>query len=217
MFSLVVLLWVLSPFWESLLGPSVGGRLEWFNEYTIALFGATLLFIVPVSWKDRLFVLDWRDSKYVDWGTLLLFGGGIALSDAMFRTGLASWMATSFVGFIGQPSTLTLVLAIVFMVIFLTEITSNTAVTTMMVPIVITIAMGTGNDPVAFVIATAVTASLAFMLPVATPPNALVYGTGHISIRQMAKGGFVLDLVGWIFTVVVLYLLGDRVFHIIHF
>ncbi len=103
------------------------------------------------------------------------------------------------------------------MVVFLTEITSNTAVTTMMVPAVITIARGTGNDTVALAVATAVTASLAFMLPVATPPNALVYGTGHVSICQMVKGGFVLDLVGWIFTVVVLYLLGDRVFQIIHF
>ncbi|MEE9288802.1 MAG: anion permease [Bacteroidota bacterium] len=103
-----------------------------------------------------------------------------------------------------ESTKITLVLANLFMVDFLTEITSNTAVTTMMVPVVITIAIGTGNDPVALVVATAVTASLAFMLPVATPPNALVYGTGHISIRQMVKGGFVLDLVGWIFTVVVL-------------
>ncbi len=105
---------------------------------------------------------------------------------------------------LAESTKITLVLANLFMVDFLTEITSNTAVTTMMVPVVITIAIGTGNDPVALVVATAVTASLAFMLPVATPPNALVYGTGHISIRQMVKGGFVLDLVGWIFTVVVL-------------
>ncbi|MFQ5799321.1 MAG: SLC13 family permease, partial [Bacteroidota bacterium] len=216
-FSVVVVLWVTRPFWETLLGPSVGGRFEWFNEYTIALFGAVLLFLVPVNWRDRLFVLDWKDSKYVDWGTLLLFGGGIALSDAMFRTGLASWMATSFVSIIGNPSTLMLVIAIVLMVVFLTEITSNTAVTSMMVPIVITIAVGTGNDPVAFSVATALTASLAFMLPVATPPNALVYGTGHISVRQMAKGGLFLDLVGWIFTVVVLYVFGDLLFGIIQF
>lgn len=103
------------------------------------------------------------------------------------------------------------------MVVFLTEITSNTAVTSMMVPIVITIAVGTGNDPVAFSVATALTASLAFMLPVATPPNALVYGTDHISVRQMAKGGLFLDLVGWIFTVVVLYVFGDLLLEIIQF
>lgn len=216
-FLLIVVLWISSPFWETLLGPSVAHGLEWFDEYTIALFGAMLLFLTPVNWKDRLFVLDWKDSKYVDWGTLLLFGGGIALSDAMFRTGLASWVASSFVGFIGHTSTLVLVLAIVLMVDFLTEITSNTAVASMMVPITITIAVGTGNDPVTLSVAAAVASSLAFMLPVATPPNALVYGTGYITVRQMFKGGLPLDMVGWIFTVVVLYLFGDLLFDIIHF
>ena len=216
-FSAVVLLWVTNTFWGSLFGASVARRFEWLDEYTIAIFGALLLFVVPVKWKNRIFSLDWKDSKYADWGTLLLFGGGIALSDAMFRTGLASWIATNFVGIVGHAPSVVMVLVIVLMVIMLTEVTSNTAVTSMMVPIVITIAVGTGIDPTTLVLSAAIAASLAFTLPVATPPNALVYGTGYIKVRQMAKAGLILDLIAWLLTVVILYVIGDYVFGIVQF
>ncbi len=214
-FVTVVLLWVTNPFWQYIFAAPVAEKLQWFDENIIALTGALLLFLLPVNWKEQEFVLDWSDSKFVDWGTLLLFGGGIALSDGMFKTGLANWIASSAVSLVGSPSTIVLVIIIVLLIDFLTEVTSNTAVTSMMIPIVISIARGTGDDPVALSVAATIAASMAFMLPVATPPNALVYGTGYIKITDMAKAGFVLDIIGWVFTVLIIYLVAHVLFGII--
>lgn len=208
-FLLAVLLWMTNPFWDVLLPASLAQHLAWVDEYSIGLTIGVLLFLVPVRFREAIFVLDWRDSHYVDWGTLLLFGGGIALSDAMFRTGLASWIAGSLVGGLGTPSTLVMLLVIVILVDMLTEITSNTAVTSMMVPIVISIALRTGEHPVTLAVGTALAASMAFMLPVATPPNAIVYSSGYVSIGQMVRCGFLLDIAGWAFTLLVLVVIGS--------
>jgi sodium-dependent dicarboxylate transporter 2/3/5 len=207
-FALAVMLWVTNPFWGSLLPAAVAGRLAWLDEYSIGLLCGALGFFVPIRLKRPEFLLDWRDTKHVEWGTLILFGGGIALSDAMLRTGLAGWVAMSFVESLGMPSEVFLVLAIVLLVNFLTEVTSNTAVTSMLVPIVISIAAQTGSNPVMLSVAAAVAASMAFMLPVATPPNALVFGTGYLTIREMAKRGFVLNLAGWVVTTFVILVIG---------
>lgn len=216
-FLIVVTLWITNPFWKYIFQNTFADNLKWFDENIIALFGALLLFVLPVNWKEQKFVLDWSDSKFVDWGTLLLFGGGIALSDGMFKTGLANWIANESVSIVGNPSTLVLMIIIVILMDFLTEITSNTAVTSMMIPIVISIAIGTGDDPVALSIAGTIAASLAFMLPVATPPNALVYGTGYIKLTDMVKAGFILDLLGWIFSILIVYLFASKIFGIVNF
>lgn len=216
-FVTVVLLWVSHPFWNYILSNSVSENLAWFDENIIALFGAFLLFLLPVNWKEQKFVLDWSDAKFVDWGTLLLFGGGIALSDGMFKTGLASWIATTVVSFLGSPSTLILMFVLIIMIDFLTEVTSNTAVISMMVPIIIAIARGTGDDPVTLCVAATVAASMAFMLPVATPPNALVYGTGYIKIKDMIKGGFILDIIAWFLIAAVIYFIGYKVMGVLNF
>lgn len=214
-FILAVVLWVTNPFWDALLPASLAKHLAWIDEYSIGLSIGVVLFLIPVSFREGTFVLSWRDASYVDWGTLLLFGGGIALSEAMFKTGLASWIATSLVGALGNPSTIVMLLAIVFLVEMLTEITSNTAVTSMMVPVVISIALRTGGHPVTLAIGTALAASMAFMLPVATPPNAIVYSTGYVTIRQMARCGFLLDLASWVFTMFVLVVIGSWLLGII--
>ncbi len=216
-FLLAVLLWVTNPFWDSLLPASLARQLSWIDEYSIGLAMGTLLFFIPVDLRKGVFLLDWRDSKLVDWGTLLLFGGGIALSDAMFKTGLASWIATSFVGWLGSPSTIVMMIAIVLLVDFLTEITSNTAVTSMIVPIIISIAIRTGESPVTLAVAAAVAASMAFMLPVATPPNALVYSTGYVSIKDMMRSGFILDMVGWVLTVLIMIGVAGWMFGVVQF
>ncbi|MBI3585744.1 MAG: DASS family sodium-coupled anion symporter [Ignavibacteriales bacterium] len=217
MFLFAVVLWISNPFWDFLLPSSLAIRLSWIDEYAIGLLVGTLLFIIPVDIKKGVFVLDWRDTKFVDWGTLILFGGGIALSDAMFKTGLASWIATSFVALLGTPSTLAMMFAVVFLIDFLTEVTSNTAVTSMIVPVVISIAVRTGENPITLSIAAAIAASMAFMLPVATPPNALVYATGYIRLKDMVKAGFVLDIVGWLLTVGILIVFGSWIFGVIKF
>jgi sodium-dependent dicarboxylate transporter 2/3/5 len=129
----------------------------------------------------------------------------------MFRTGLAAWLARAFVSIFGSPSTLVLIIVVTLLAILLTEVTSNTAVTSMLVPVVISVAGATGANPVSLTLATALGASLAFMLPVATPPNALVYSSGYIKLKEMVKAGAVLDFVGWIFTVVVVSLVASFV------
>ncbi|HEX9637668.1 MAG TPA: DASS family sodium-coupled anion symporter [Acidobacteriota bacterium] len=203
-FGLAAGLWVLMPFSAQLLPAALARQLAWLDEYAVGILAGTLLFLIPVELKQGKFLLDWSDTRFVDWGTLILFGGGIALSDALFKTGLAAWMAASFVGLFGTPSTLVLMFAVVLLVDLLTEVTSNTAVTSMMVPIVISVAAATGESPVALTIATALAASMAFMLPVATPPNALVYSTGFIELKDMVRAGAVLDILGWLFTVAIL-------------
>lgn len=216
-FLLAVALWVSNPFWHYILPSGLARQLEWLDEYSIGLLCGALLFMIPISFRKGIFLLEWNDAKYVDWGTLILFGGGIALSDAMFKTGLASWIATSFVGLFGAPSTLVLVIAVVLLVDFLTEITSNTAVTSMMVPVVISIALKTDGNPITLSVAAALAASMAFMLPVATPPNALVYGSGYVRLKDMVRAGFSLDILGWIMTVTILVVFADWIFGVVSF
>ncbi|MCX6149629.1 MAG: DASS family sodium-coupled anion symporter [Ignavibacteriales bacterium] len=216
-FAIAVFLWISNPFWDFILPVSIVQKLSTFDEFVVALFAAILLFVIPVDLKKQKFVLTWSDAKFVDWGTLLLFGGGIALSDAMFKTGLASWIATSFVDFIGTPSPVILLFLIVLMIDLLSEVTSNTAVVTMMIPIMISIAKGIGADPITLSIGTALAGSLGFMLPVATPPNALVYGTGYIKIKDMVKGGFLLDISGWLIVIFVIYVFAYKIFGIVSF
>lgn len=214
-FLLASFLWIVTPFREHLLPSSVSDHLEWLDEYAIGLLAGTLLFFIPVGFRRGRFLLDWADTKFVDWGTLILFGGGIALSDAMFKSGLATWIAHTFIGLLGTPSTIAMLFVIVILVAMLTEVTSNTAVTTMMVPIMISIARTTGENPVTLAVATALAASMAFMLPVATPPNALVYSTGYVELKDMVRGGLILDLLGWLFTVGILVVFGVWLFGVV--
>jgi sodium-dependent dicarboxylate transporter 2/3/5 len=214
-FLLAVTLWVTNPFWPSLLPAALFARMAWVDEYLIGLLCGTLLFFIPLNLRQGQFLLDWRDTRFVDWGTLVLFGGGIAISDAMFKTGLASWIATSFVGLLGTPSTVVLIIAVVLLIELLTEVTSNTAVTSMMVPVAVSIAIKTGANPVAAAVATALAASMAFMLPVATPPNALVYGTGYIRLKDMVRTGLALDLVGWPVTVFIVLVIAGQLWGVL--
>lgn len=216
-FFTAVLLWISNPFWKIIFPETVANRLTYFDESIIALFVAISLFFIPVNWKSNQFILDWNDSKFIDWGTLILFGGGIALSDAMFKTGLAKWIAVSIIEIIGKPSPLIIVLVIAAFIVFLTEVTSNTAVTSMMVPILLSISMGIGIDGKLLGIAAALSASMAFMLPVATPPNALVYGAGYVKISDMIKAGFFLNICAIIFITLILYLVAYQLFGIVKF
>jgi sodium-dependent dicarboxylate transporter 2/3/5 len=216
-FFVAALCWITQPFWKNIFPGAVAHRLENVSVYTIGLWAAVILFLLPVNWRKAEFVLTWRDIKYVDWGVLILFGGGIALSDAMFKTGLAAAISRGVLELIGTPSAWVLVLGIVIFIDLLTEVTSNTAVTTMMVPIVIGIATEMGADPMLAAVAVALAASLAFMLPVATPPNALVYGTGRVPLPQMIRAGFWFDVAGWLAAAGTLLFFGGVVFRMFSF
>ncbi len=195
-FALVITMWITHAFWDRLLPDALYRRIEWFDIPEVGLLGAALLFVVPVQRATWRPVLQWSDTKYVDWGTLILFGGGIAISNAMFATGLTEWMATYFVEWIGKPAPWVCLILVVLLVDFMTEVTSNTAVTTMMTPVLASLAPQLGLAPVTLCVAAAMASSLAFMLPVATPPNAIVYSSGYLSIGKMARAGFLMNLLG---------------------
>jgi len=216
-FFILLILWISNPFWESILPENIVKQLVYFDENIIALTVAIAMFFVPVDWRSRKFVLDWEDSKFIDWGTLLLFGGGIALSDAMFKTGLAGWIAKTTIYMSGNLSSIFLILIIIIFMELLTEVTSNTAVTSMMVPILISISIGLKVDGKLLALAATFAASMAFMLPVATPPNAIVYGSGYLKITDMLKAGIVLDLLAWLIITFVLFVFGDLIFHVVNF
>lgn len=216
-FVLLLILWISNPFWNIILPDQIYTQIKNFDESLIALSIAIFLFTIPVDWKSKKFVLDWKDSKFVDWGTLFLFGGGIALSDAMFRTGLAGWIATTVLKIAGQPHPIVIVLVVVIFMDLLTEVTSNTAVTSMMVPILLSISIALGIDGKLLAISATLAASMAFMLPVATPPNAIVYGSGFIKITDMVRAGFILDMVAWIIITISLFLFSYLVFGIVKF
>jgi sodium-dependent dicarboxylate transporter 2/3/5 len=138
-------------------------------------------------------LLHWRNTTQLPWGILILFGGGLSMAAAIQSTGLAAWIGTSLSIFQNLPILL-MVFLIVLMMIFLTELTSNTASTAAFLPVLAALALGTGADPILFAVPAAIAASCAFMLPVATPPNAIVYGTGRITIAEMSKAGLWLNL-----------------------
>jgi sodium-dependent dicarboxylate transporter 2/3/5 len=165
-------------------------------EGVVALLGAGLLFVLPVSWKERRFTMTWNRAATIDWGTLLLFGGGLALGGAMFRTGLAKAVGDGLVSLTGARSEIALTFLFCFVAVVLTETTSNTAAATMVCPLAIAAAQAAGVSPVAPAMAVAFAASMAFMLPVSTPPNAIVYGSGCVPLPKMLRHGAVLDLVG---------------------
>lgn len=183
---------------------------EWFgamDDTAIAIAAGIALFILPGKGRTEM-VLNWKDAEeHLPWGVLLLFGGGLSLATAVAATGLDGWFG-SLVSGLGSLPVLLLVAAVVGMVIFLTEVTSNTATAATFIPILGGVALGIGADPMALLVPAAFAATCAFMLPVGTPPNAIVFSTGTVSIREMARGGLVLNLVGIGLITLFCYLLG---------
>jgi len=193
-FGITATLWVVRPL---LAGISSGGSkpLAGISDTGIAIFGALALFCIPVDASKRQFTMDWETAMRLPWGVLILFGGGLSLAAAIGRNGVGDWIGSQFAGY-GALPIVVVILAIVVLVVFLTELTSNTATTATLVPILAGLAGGLGADPLLLIVPTAVAASCAFMLPVATPPNAIVFGSGEVSISQMVRAGFWLNLIG---------------------
>lgn len=180
--------WVLRPQISALTG------LDGLTDPGIAMIGALSLFILPVSVKERKFALDWPTAATLPWGVLLLFGGGLSLASAMESTGVAGWIAGAFDAAQGLPAWM-IVLVVVAIVKALSELTSNTAVTNTVLPILAGAAVGLDVHPLLLLVPAAISASYVFMLPVATPPNAIVFGSGGITIGEMAGLGIVLNII----------------------
>jgi solute carrier family 13 (sodium-dependent dicarboxylate transporter), member 2/3/5 len=183
-FVMVALLWITRPLIEVYL-PGI-------SDAGIAIFGALLLFLTPLNFRTGQFLLTWKAASKLPWGVLILFGGGLTLAGAIQRTGLADWVGGYFAVLGGLPFVI-IILIVVGGVIFFTELTSNSATAAAFLPVMGSVALGMGHDPLLLAIPVAVAASCAFMLPVATPPNAIVYGSGVMSIPQMVRAGLWLN------------------------
>jgi sodium-dependent dicarboxylate transporter 2/3/5 len=184
------------------------------TDATIAMTGALILFMIPVNMKKNIFVMDWHWASKMPWGVLLLFGGGLAMAAGFKETGLATWIGSQ-VSLLNNAPILVLIVAVTTLIIFLTELTSNTATAAMVMPILGAVAIGINQSPLLLVIPAAIAASCAFMLPVATPPNAIVFGSGYVTIPQMVRSGFGLNIIGIVLTTIVTYLLVIPVFNIV--
>lgn len=185
-FISAALLWMFRP----LIGEFIPGL----SDAGIAILASVVLFMIPSGNQDREGLMIWSDTKRLPWGVLILFGGGLSMASAISSTGLASWIGSGIGGLNTWPIVLIIVIVIALMV-FLTEMTSNTASTAAFLPILASVAIGLGQNPLLLAIPIVFGASCAFMLPVATPPNAIVYGSGKITIPEMAKSGLWLNMI----------------------
>jgi sodium-dependent dicarboxylate transporter 2/3/5 len=199
-FVVTALMWVLRPQIIALTG------LTGLTDEGIAVAAAGALFIIPVNVRERRFAMDWETASRLQWGILILFGGGLSLAGAIQANGVDRFIGRGFETLSGVHPFL-IVLAVTIGVIFLTEVTSNTAVTNTLMPVLggAGAAAALGVDPALLLVPAAVAASYAFMLPVATPPNAIVFGSGYVRLAQMVRAGFWLNLVGALLAAVMAY------------
>ncbi len=159
----------------------------------IAMIGAVALFVTPVDWKRDVFVIEWRHTEKLPWGILLLFGGGLSLAGALERTGIIDLIGEQFAGV--EQAGLFIILGLAAVSLFLTEIMSNVALVLVLLPVVGGIAVAAGIPPLMVCVPVTLAASCAFMLPMSTPPNAIVFASGHLSIPQMVRAGLILNII----------------------
>ncbi len=207
LFALIAFSWMFRPLLNDL--PGLGGL----NDMTIAIAGAVLMFVIPSGSKQHkgAFLLNWEWAVKLPWGVILLFGGGLSLAKAIKITGLSLWMGEALSGLTAFPL-LFLMLALIVMVVFLTELTSNTATTAGLMPVLGALAVVGDYNPLLLAVPAALAASCAFMLPVATAPNAIVFASGQVTIPQMCKAGFRLNLVAIIIVTTLSYALVPLIF-----
>lgn len=166
------------------------------DEGTVAIIAAALLFLLPINWSERRFTMNWNEAARIDWGTVILFGSGIALGTLLSDTGLAEIIGNGIAKTFGFTSLAAVAAVSALIAIIISETTSNTASATIVVPIVIPIANAAGLDPLVPALAAVFGASFGFMMPVSTPQNAVVYGSGMIPITKMVRSGVVFDIIG---------------------
>jgi sodium-dependent dicarboxylate transporter 2/3/5 len=198
-FVLVILSWMLRRPLTEFIG------IKGVTDPGIVMTAAVLLFVMPSGSKTQAQLMSWHDARRLPWGVLILFGGGLSLAAAVSNTGLALWLGESLAP-LNAWGLAVLVVASVALVIFLTELTSNLATTATLLPVMGAIAVQAGLPPLMLTVPITIAASCAFMLPVATPPNAIVFATGEITIPQMVRAGFALNLIGVVIvTIIALY------------
>ena len=195
-FIFIAFCWISSSFLLKNLLPGI-------NDTIIAIIGVILLFLIP-SGKGKTGIISWKTAEGIPWGILLLFGGGLALAEGFKSSGLAEWIGNQLVLFNTFPVILML-LGIIAVVNFLTEITSNVATAAMLMPVLAALALSIDVHPYLLMIGATIAASCAFMLPVATPPNAVVFGSGMITIKEMVKAGLLMNLISITVATLIVY------------
>ena len=197
-FMCTAMLWIFRPLIQTVefgAGDDLTRPFAGLSDAGIAIAAGLALFLIPVDVNRGAFAMNWNTAVKLPWGILILFGGGLSLAAAVQTNGVADFLGAQVASFTGWP-TLLIVLIVATFVIFLTELTSNTATTATLVPILAAIAPGLGVDPYLLIIPATIAASCAFMMPVATPPNAIVFAAGHVTIPQMCKAGVWLNILG---------------------
>ncbi len=201
----VALLWLTRPLLADLI-PGLP-----LSDAGIAMIGALALFVLPDRWSEGRFLLEWNDIKSLRWDVLILFGGGLSLAGAIASTGLADWIGAGMSALQSLPANV-LILAVMVVVVYLGELASNTAMAAVFLPVAGAAAVGMGADPLTLALPVVLAASLGFMLPVATPPNAIVYGSGAVTSQQMLRAGALLDIVSIAVVFVIAATVGRWVF-----
>ena len=209
-FAVTVSCWILPGILAVVFGETSSVYVDTYarlDEGIVAILGASLLFLLPVDWKRREFTLNWSDAASIDWGTIVLFGTGIILGTLLEETGLAETVGTGASEALGLSTTFAITAFAVMLAIVVSETTSNTASAAVVVPIVLPIAMAANVDPFVPGLAATFAASFGFMLPVSTPQNAIVYGSGVVPITKMIRSGFSFDIIGAILILLILPLM----------
>lgn len=219
-FSVAVLLWIAPSIISLIFGAHSEAMKIYdsrFPEAIAAMVGGLLLFFMPVDFKKGQMTLSLKQGiEGIEWGTLLLFGGGLAMGALIYTTGLSDWLGAGIKEWLGgNPSEWFFVGLFCVLALVLSELTSHTAATNLIVPIAIGTAASLGFSPIPVAIGIALSSSLGFMMPVSTPPNAIVYASGYVPITKMIKSGFIIDLIGILLvTVPVVMLLVKYIMHI---
>ncbi len=188
-FTIMAITWISRPLLAKIPGLSA------LDDSGIAMAGAIALFLIPSGDKSDPFLIRWKYAEQLPWSVLILFGGGLTLAGAVNRTGLAEWLGNNL-QVIGMLPLAIVVIAVTTLIVFLTELTSNIATTATFLPVIGAIAYKSGIDPIVLTVPVTFAASCAFMLPVATPPNAIVFGSGLLTIPKMARAGMALNIIG---------------------
>ena len=200
--------WFTIPGWAQIFPFS-----EYINDGTVAIFIAVLLFVLPSKAENTRRIMNWKTAENIPWHIILLFGGGFALASGFKESGLSTWFGSQLV-WVADYHVLLVIFFISFMMTFLTELTSNTATTEMILPILAGIAISSGINPLLLMLPATLSGSMAFMLPVATPPNAIIFATNRIKVIEMARAGIYLNLAGAAIITVMTYFLATWVFDI---
>jgi sodium-dependent dicarboxylate transporter 2/3/5 len=201
--AVMIAAWVGRPLWIQLPG------LAALDDTIIAIAGAVAMFVIPSGDKDDPLLLRWEYAERLPWGVILLFGGGLSLANAFIVTGLAEWIGVELQG-IGTLPLIVIVMSVAALIIFLTELTSNTATVATFLPVAGAVAIQSGYDPIVLAVPVTLAASCAFMLPVATPPNAIVFGSGLLTIPKMMRAGFAINIVGILVVTMAAMILAPR-------